>query len=97
MSTAVDSTPARNPYLTAAGWRRLFRDRPMIPLLVLLGLLVIANELVRPGIVSVNWAGTILRAAVPLAILAGCQTIAIRVPIDFKKLAATPSCSRPTN
>jgi ribose transport system permease protein len=77
MSTAVDSTPARNPYLTAAGWRRLFRDRPMIPLLVLLGLLVIANELVRPGIVSVNWAGTILRAAVPLAILAGCQTIAM--------------------
>jgi ribose transport system permease protein len=77
VSTAVDSTPARNPYLTAAGWRRLFRDRPMIPLLVLLGLLVIANELVRPGIVSVNWAGTILRAAVPLAILAGCQTIAM--------------------
>ena len=26
---------------------------------------------------SVNWAGTILRAAVPLAILAGCQTIAM--------------------
>jgi ribose transport system permease protein len=49
----------------------------MIPLLVLLGLLVVANEVVRPGIVSLNWAGTMFRAAVPLAILAGCQTIAM--------------------
>lgn len=77
MSTVVDTTPARNPYLTAAWWRRLFRDRPMIPLLVLLGLLVIASEVARPGIVSMSWAGTILRSAVPLAILAGCQTIAM--------------------
>jgi ribose transport system permease protein len=75
--TAVDATPARNPYLTASGWRRLFRDRPMIPLLMLLALLVVASEVARPGIVSLNWAGTILRAAVPLAILAGCQTIAM--------------------
>jgi ribose transport system permease protein len=49
----------------------------MIPLLVLLGVLVVASEVARPGIVSVGWAGTILRAAVPLAILAGCQTIAM--------------------
>ena len=77
MTSAVDTKPARNPYLTAAWWRRLFRDRPMIPLLVLLGLLVVANEVVRPGIVSLNWAGTMFRAAVPLAILAGCQTIAM--------------------
>jgi len=76
MSNAVDA-PARSPYLTAAGWRRLFRDRPMIPLLVLLGLLVVASELVRPGVVSTQWVGTTLRAAVPLAILAGCQTIAM--------------------
>ncbi|HEY7701891.1 MAG TPA: ABC transporter permease [Candidatus Limnocylindrales bacterium] len=75
--SAAESTPARNPYLTAAGWRLLFRDRPMIPLLVLLGVLVVASEVARPGIVSVGWAGTILRAAVPLAILAGCQTIAM--------------------
>jgi ribose transport system permease protein len=75
--TAVDTSPVRNPYLTAAGWRRLFRDRPMVPLLILLGLLVVASEVARPGIVSLNWAATILRAAVPLAILAGCQTIAM--------------------
>ena len=77
MSSAVDTTPVRNPYLTTAGWRRLFRDRPMVPLLILLGLLVVASEVARPGIVSLNWAATILRAAVPLAILAGCQTIAM--------------------
>jgi ribose transport system permease protein len=33
------------------------------------------SELVRPGIVSPDWAGVMIRAAVPLAILAGCQTL----------------------
>ncbi len=75
--TAAEGATARNPWLGASAWRRLFRDRPMIPLLVLLGVLVVVSELARPGIVSTNWAGTILRAAVPLAILAGSQTIAM--------------------
>jgi ribose transport system permease protein len=77
MSGAVETTPTRNPWLTAAAWRRLFRDRPMVPLLVLLGLLVVVSELARPGVVSPGWIGTILRGAVPLAILAGCQTLAM--------------------
>ncbi len=34
-------------------------------------------QLVRPGSVSLSWSGVILRAAVPLAILAGCQTLAM--------------------
>ncbi len=75
--SAVENATTRNPWLGASAWRRLFRDRPMIPLLVLLGVLVVVSELARPGIVSTNWAGTILRSAVPLAILAGCQTIAM--------------------
>jgi ribose transport system permease protein len=58
-----------------AGTRRLFRERPVLPLLVLLAGLVIANEIVRPGIVSADWIGTIIRATIPLAILAGCQTL----------------------
>ena len=59
-----------------AGWRRLFRDRPLIPLVALLALLVILSHRARgPGIVSPAWAGVILRASVPLAILAGCQTL----------------------
>jgi ribose transport system permease protein len=77
VSGAVDTAETRNPWLTAAAWQRLFRDRPMIPLLVLLGILVVMSELVRPGVVSTQWVGTTLRAAVPLAILAGCQTLAM--------------------
>jgi ribose transport system permease protein len=56
-------------------WRGLFRDRPIIPLLIALGLLVVLSQLVRPGIVSPAWAGDILRSAVPLAILASAQTL----------------------
>jgi ribose transport system permease protein len=75
MSDVVGASEARNRWLAASSWRRLFRDRPMIPLLVLLGVLVVLSELARPGIVNLNWAGVILRTAVPLAILAGCQTL----------------------
>jgi ribose transport system permease protein len=67
-------TAAANPWLTAAGWQRLFRDRPIVPLLVLLGLLVVLFE-VGPGSVNPNWVGFVLRQAVPLAILAACQTL----------------------
>ena len=42
---------------------------------VLLALLVVVIQSSSPGIVAVDWAGVILRAAVPLAILAGCQTL----------------------
>ena len=57
------------------GWRRLFRDRPLIPLIGLLLVLVVAIQLAEPGIVSVGWGSVILRASIPLAILAGCQTL----------------------
>ena len=55
--------------------RTLFRDRPIIPLIALLGVLVVVIQLASPGIVKASWAGVILRTAVPLAILAGCQTL----------------------
>lgn len=53
----------------------LLRDQPLIPLTLLLGLLVVAIEIASPGIVSETWAAVILRTSVPLAILAGCQTL----------------------
>jgi len=62
-------------WLSTGTWRRLFRDRPVIPLLGLLAVLVALSELVRPGIVSPTWIAVIVRASVPLAILAGCQTL----------------------
>lgn len=77
MSSVAETRTPRSRWLTVAAWRTLFRDRPIVPLLILLALLVVASELARPGIVSPNWAGVILRAAVPLAILAGAQTLAM--------------------
>ncbi len=75
--TAPTQAAAGNAILSASTWRRLFRDRPLIPLTVLLLLLVVALELAAPGTVGAAWVGVTLRAAVPLAILAGCQTLAM--------------------
>jgi ribose transport system permease protein len=68
-------TSGRPRWTTASGIRALIRERPIVPLLGLLAILVVVSELIRPGIVTPNWAGVMIRAAVPLAILAGCQTI----------------------
>jgi ribose transport system permease protein len=75
MSETARPGNARNPWLSWAAWRGLFRDRPIIPLVGLLGLLVIVIQLARPGMIGPEWAAVILRAAVILAILAGCQTL----------------------
>jgi ribose transport system permease protein len=77
MTEAVRTRPPSSPWLTVGGWRSLFRDRPIIPLIALLGLLVVVSELVRPGIVTTQWAGVMVRGAIPLAILAACQTLAM--------------------
>ena len=57
--------------------KALFRDRPLIPLTVLLFILIGVLELVQPGTVQTTWVGFTIRAAIPLAILAGCQTLAM--------------------
>ena len=75
MSVVTNAPDSRPKWLTAGGMRTLLRERPIVPLLVLLALLVALSEVIRPGIVSPNWAGVMVRAAIPLAILAGCQTI----------------------
>ena len=59
----------------ADAWRALFRDRPIIPLIGLLAVLIAVIDVVDPGIVSPSWANIIVRTTVPLAIVAGCQTI----------------------
>ncbi len=73
--SSVAASPARSPWLTAAGWRRLFRDQPLIPLIGLLLLLLVLIWIVRPNLINPNWFGVILRQSIPLAILAACQTI----------------------
>ena len=71
----MNASARTNEWLTGAGWRRLFRDRPIVPLMGLLAILVLAIEAADPGIVSPEWTGVIVRASIPLAILAGCQTL----------------------
>ena len=75
MSETARTDSAPSQWLTAAAWRRLLRDRPLIPLLALLAVLVGIILVVRPGMVGPEWIGVILRAAVPLAILGACQTL----------------------
>jgi ribose transport system permease protein len=60
---------------SASRWRTTFRDRPLIPLLVLLGLLVLILQIVNPGIVNAGWASSTIRFAIPLAILAASQSL----------------------
>ena len=61
--------------LAPGSWQTWLRDRPLIPLLVLLALLVAALQIVQPGILNANWASSTIRFAIPLAILAACQTL----------------------
>lgn len=75
MSGAARADGARSPWLTAAAWRNLFRDRPIVPLIGLLVVLVAVIQVAQPGIVGPAWAVVIMRASVPLAILAGCQVL----------------------
>ena len=60
---------------TGAGLRALFRDRPLIPLLGLLALLVALIGVLKPEVLGTDWAVGVVRLAIPLALLAGCQTI----------------------
>jgi ribose transport system permease protein len=71
----VSAAVAVDRWRTADAWRGLFRDRPIIPLIGLLAVLIAVIDVVDPGIVSPSWANIIVRTTVPLAILAGCQTI----------------------
>ncbi len=72
MSASREPKPAVG---APTAWRAMLRDRPIIPLIGLLVVLVIVIGIAQPGIVRPSWAGYIVRQAVPLAILAGCQTL----------------------
>ncbi|CAN5183755.1 ABC transporter permease [soil metagenome] len=67
----------RSPWLTAGAWRRLFRDQPLIPLLLLLVVLLVVLWWIRPSIINQSLFINTIRFAVPLAILAACQTLAM--------------------
>ena len=72
-------TAAGRPAEPASSWpstvRAVIRDRPIIPLLILLGVLILALQVARPGMLTTDWASNTIRFAVPLAILAACQSL----------------------
>jgi ribose transport system permease protein len=75
MTAQTETVPAGRALPNRERLRRLLRDRPLIPLTGLLVILVVLMEVARPGAVTADWIGVTIRAAVPLAILAGCQTL----------------------
>lgn len=54
---------------------RFLGDNPMVPLVMLLIVLVGLLEFMRPGIVNERWIGNTIKFAIPLAMLAACQTL----------------------
>jgi ribose transport system permease protein len=77
MSSQTEMVPAGRALPGREGLRRLLRDRPLIPLTGLLVVLVVLMQFARPGVLTADWIGVTIRAAVPLAILAACQTLAM--------------------
>ena len=68
------SMAAEHPtILSRAG--RLMGDNPLLPLVLLLLGLIAVLEVVQPGILNARWMGNTIRFAIPLAMLAACQTL----------------------
>jgi ribose transport system permease protein len=72
MSTAASAIA---PLSIGRRLKRFMSDYPVIPLLVLLVGLVIVLHFLRPGIVNARWIASTVQFAIPLALLAGCQTM----------------------
>jgi ribose transport system permease protein len=68
VATACD----RSAMAAARAW---MRDRPLVPLFLLLAALVVVLQIAQPGIVTAGWVSGTLRFAIPLAIIAACQTL----------------------
>ena len=58
--------------LSRAG--RVLRDNPIIALLILLAALILLLHILNPGIINQRWIGNTIKFAIPLAMLAACQT-----------------------
>ena len=70
---------------------RLFRDQPLIPLFVLLGVLIAMFVVVNPDANFSGFLAAQIRTAIPLAILAACQTLAMLTGGIDLSVAATAS------
>jgi ribose transport system permease protein len=68
------STVAERPDLPGR-LRQLIGGNPLIPLIALLATLIVILEIIQPGIVNTRWLGNTVKFAIPLAMLAACQTL----------------------
>jgi ribose transport system permease protein len=73
MSDTTVTTPLAVPL--GRRIRRFMSDQPLVPLIILLVILVVILQILRPGIVNERWIANTVKFAIPLAILAGCQTM----------------------
>jgi ribose transport system permease protein len=73
MSDTTATTPPAVPL--GRRIRRFMSDQPLVPLIILLVILVVILQILRPGIVNERWIANTVKFAIPLAILAGCQTM----------------------
>jgi len=71
------SSAATVPQAPSFGRRlkRFMADKPIVPLIILLVALIVILQILRPGIVNERWIANTVKFAIPLAILAGCQTM----------------------
>jgi len=72
MTAGVATVSDRSMYALIRAW---MRERPLVPLSLLLVLLVVALQVAQPGIVTADWMSGTLRFAIPLAIIAACLTL----------------------
>jgi ribose transport system permease protein len=70
---------------------RVLRDQPLVPLLGLLAVLLAAFAVLNPEANFSGYIATTIRSAIPLAILAGCQTLAMLTGGIDLSVAATAS------
>ena len=54
---------------------RFLADRPLVPLILLLFALIGMLVLMNPGVVNSRWLANTIKVAIPLAMLAACQTL----------------------
>ena len=55
--------------------KRFMSDQPLVPLVILLIALVAVLQILRPGIVNERWLANTIKFSIPLALLAGSQTM----------------------
>lgn len=58
-----------------ANIKQALLGNPLLPLVLLLLVLVAVLELLQPGIINARWASNTMRFAIPLAMIATCQTL----------------------